>query len=389
MTADFDALDISALEARRRTVKWRRYGPSTIAAWVADMDLPIAPAVAEALHAAVAAGDLGYPAPEAAQDLAVAYADWAQRRHGWRPDPANAVAVADVIGGVASTLDAVCAPGCGVVTLTPAYPPFFGVVAATGRKLVSVPLRDEPEGWRVDVQAVAAAFDAGARVLLLCNPHNPTGRVFTVAELGMLAEVAARYDVVVLADEIHGDLALAGARHVPFASLGPEVAARTVTFVSASKAFNLAGLHCALVLAGDPAVAGRIRAIPGHRLGAPSTLGLAAAEAAWTEGDEWLDAVLSHLDRQRQRLADILSDLPAVRWHPPEGTYLAWLDFRGLRLPDGSEPAPWFLEHARVALYDGRAFGTEGVGWARLNLATSGLILTETVERMARALNPA
>jgi cystathionine beta-lyase len=386
---EFDDLDLSVLERRRRTAKWRRHGPGTIAAWVADMDLPIAPAVTRALHGAVDAGELGYPATEAAADLAVVYADWARRRHGWRPDPALTVAVADVVGGVASALDAVCQPGSAVVTLTPAYPPFFGVVEASRRRLVSVPLRDEPDGWHLDVDAVSAAFAAGARVLLLCHPHNPTGRVFTVAELRLLADAAARYDVMVLADEIHGDLALPGARHVPFASLGPDVAARTVTFVSASKAFNLAGLHCALVVAGDPAVAARIRAVPGHRRGAPSILGLAAAQAAWTEGDDWLAAALAHFGRQRQRLADLLAGLPALRWHPPEGTYLAWLDCRRLDLPAGSEPAPWLLEHAKVALYDGRQFGPEGIGWARLNLATSGPILDEIVDRMARALEPA
>lgn len=188
----------------------------------------------------------------------------------------------------------------------------------------------------------------------------------------MLADAAIRYDAVVLADEIHADVVLAGAEHVPFVSLGPDVAARTVTFVSASKAFNLAGLHCALALAGNPDVADRIRALPVHRRGGPSTLGLVAAKADWTEGDEWLDAAIAHIGRQRQRLAELLADLPAIRWHPPEGTYLAWLDCRALQLPDPREPAGWFLENAKVALAEGCEFGAEGCGWARLSLATSG-----------------
>jgi cystathionine beta-lyase len=223
---------------------------------------------------------------------------------------------------------------------------------------------------------------------MLCNPQNPTGRVFTRAELLGIAEVAIARDWIVLADEIHADLTYAGHVHVPFASLGPEIEARTVTFSSASKAFNVPGLRCAVAHFGSAALRERFLSLPRPLRGGLGSLGQAATLAAWREGDAWLDAVRAHLDGNRRAVAAFVAERwPAVRSWLPEATFLAWLDFRGAALPVA--PQRFFLDRARVALSDGAAFGDPGRGFARLNFATARPLLMTILERLDAALRDA
>jgi cystathionine beta-lyase len=239
--------------------------------------------------------------------------------------------------------------------------------------------------WEIDFDHLRAQLQPDTRLILLCHPHNPTGRSFERDELLALGELALEHDLIVASDEIHADLTFPPHRHVPFATLGPELAERTITLTSATKSFNLAGLPCAFAICGSDRVQQPFRELPPHALGHPGILDDAATYTAWTEGQPWLDAVLAYLLENRDLVTDFFaSRIPDLQVLPPEATYMAWLDFRDLELP--ADPFPFFLEHARVALTGGNEFGTPGKGFARLNFATSRTILLEILERMETAV---
>ncbi len=380
-TFDFASLSLERLRDRR-SAKWSCYPPDVLPAWVAEMDFPLAPAVKQALSAAIERDDCGYAWPAG---VAAAFVRFAIHRFDWIVDADRVRLVADVMTGVAEVLRVLTSLGDGVVINPPIYPPFYAVLQDTGRPAVEVPLLPTSVGWRLDFDALQAAFAAGARAYLLCNPHNPTGLVLAEADLRRIAELANRYDVAVVADEIHAPLVLAGARHTPYAGLGEEAAARGVTLTSASKGWNIAGLKCALIVAGSAVMQERLAAIPpgvGFHVG---HLGGIASVAAFEHGVSWLDAVVGQLDRNRVMLAELLrAQLPAVGYQPPQAGYLAWLDCRALGL--GDDPAEVFLEGGRVALSPGPRFGSPGLGWARLNFGTSPNLLAEAVRRMAGAV---
>lgn len=372
---------------RRPGAKWSEVGPDGLAAWVADMDCDVPPAVLAAVRARLATGDLGYPAwLLTGSPLRAAFATRMRERHGWEADPGHVRELTDVVQGAQLVLDLVTAPGDGVGLLVPSYPPFLTALAETGRRLVPVVLEPARSGWAFDPEAARRDLAAAhTRVLLLVNPHNPTGRCLTRDELTALADLAADLDLTVVADEIHADLVFAPHRHVPFASLSPDAAARTVTLTSATKAFNLAGIRCAVAHVGDGRVRQALDDRPRHLYGEPGVLAVAATLAAWQQGDGWLAEVVAHLERMRHRLGELLADrLPEVGYVPPEATYLAWLDLRRYGL--GDDPAAVLLERARVRLSPGPDFGPWGRGFARLNLATSRQVLEEIVDRLATAL---
>jgi cystathionine beta-lyase len=381
---EFDALDLGRLR-RRRGEKWQRYGPEVLPAWVAEMDFPLAEPVRRAVREALELEDLGYPLAPRLEDLPACFAARMQQRFGWRCDPQRVEVIGDVVQGIYVAVTQLCAPGEGVVVQTPIYAPFLQAVAETGRRLVENPVVRGAERFEMDLDQLRAALDAGTRVLLLCNPHNPTGRVFERAELEALAELVIAHDLVVVSDEIHADLVYPGGRHVPFASLAPELEARTLTLTSASKAFNVPGLRCALAYFGSAELGRRFLGVPRHLRGGLGALGQAATLAAWREGQPWLDRVLAYLADNRERVRRfVASELPGVVHVPPEASYLAWLDCRALGL--GRSPQRFWLERARVALSAGESFGTPGQGFVRLNFATSRAILGEILERLAKAL---
>ena len=275
--------------------------------------------------------------------------------------------------------------GDGVVIQTPIYPPFLGAVGEMERRVVENPLLEGEGGYRVDLDGLRQQADERTRMLMLCNPHNPTGRVMTRDELEGLAELALEQDWIVVSDEIHADLVHTGHHHIPFATLSPEIAERTITLTSASKAFNIAGLRCAVAVFGGADVRKRFIGFPRHLRGGLGSLGIEATRQAWSHAEPWLERVRAHLLSNRDFVAEFVrSELPGVRHHPPEATYLAWLDCRGLDL--APSPYEFFLNQAKVALSDGRAFGPPGEGFVRINFATSRGILTEALERMAKAL---
>jgi len=373
---------LTLAELRNRTSeKWRRYPPDVLPAWVAEMDVRLAEPVARALAEAVARGDTGYPMGE---DYVEAFAGFAARRWGWKLDTTHARLVPDVMLGIVEVLKLVTDPGDAVVVNPPVYPPFFGFVAGADRRVVEAPLTAE---HRLDPEALERAFaasvaDGRRAAYLLCNPHNPTGTVHRPEELATVTELANRYGVRIVVDEIHAPLVYPGVTFRPYLSLpGSE---RGFAVFSASKAWNLAGVKAAVAIAGAEAAADLAR-MPKVAGDGASHFGVIAHSAALRYGEPWLDDLLAGLDHNRRLLATLLADhLPQVRYRPPDGTYLAWLDCRELALP--GDPAEVFLTRGRVALVSGPAFGTGGAGHARFNLATSPEIITEAVRRMAAAL---
>ncbi|HEY3723777.1 MAG TPA: MalY/PatB family protein [Acidimicrobiia bacterium] len=382
MTAAFDAVDIERLR-RRRTVKWTLYGPDVLAAWVAEMDFDVAPVVRAAILEAVDREDFGYVVGDLTE-LTTACAGFLAARYGWAVPPARVFPVADVLTGISVALDTFVAPGRGVVVPTPAYPPFFEVVELTGREAVAAPLVLEGGRDTLDLEAIEAALARGAGAVLLCNPHNPTGRVFTTDELEALAAVVDRYGARVVSDEVHAPLVYAGARHVPYATVSEAAGEHAVTVTAATKAFNIAGLKCAQVIATNHADAARWRGLRVFEVPSPTPIGIAATTAAYRDGGEWLDGLVEYLDGNRARLRELLAtEVPAVAMRMPEATFLSWLDCSALGLDD---PARFFLDHAGVALSDGPPFGPGCREHVRLNFGTSRALLERIVGAMGAAV---
>lgn len=381
---DPDALTVDALR-QRKGEKWSRYPADTLAAWVADMDFPVAQPIRKALLRATLSDDLGYPLNPTAEGLPTLFSARMRERFAWSVDPHRVEMITDVVQGIFVALLTCTDEGDGVVIQTPIYPPFLGAVQHTGRRVVEAPLVAGTARFEIDFDALAAALD-GARMLLLCHPHNPTGRAFERAELERIAELAVERDVVVVSDEIHGDLVYPGRVHVPLASLGPQIEARTLTLTSASKAFNIAGLRLATAAFGSVELKRRFQGIPRHARGGINAMGMAATEAAWRHSQPWLDQVLAYLDENRRLVQRFVGEeMPGVKHRLPEATYLYWLDCNALDLPES--PYDFFLNRARVATNDGRSFGPPGDGCVRINFATSRAILTEILERMAKSVS--
>lgn len=382
-TSAFDAITLDQLRAGGG-LKWRAF-PDCIGAFVAEMDFGIAPPIRDALHEAVERGQVGYLSAPPLRAMAEACARWQQRHHGWDV-PADMIrAVPDVLGALEVACRHYLPAGATVAVPVPCYMPFLPLLALLGHPVVQVPMLRGEGGWSLDEAALDAAFAAGARMLLLCNPHNPIGKVYARAELQRIATIAARHDARVFADEIHAPLVYPGHRHVPYATVSADAARQAITAVSASKAWNLAGLKCAQLVFTRPDDLQRWREV-GHFAGnSTSTLGVVAHTAAWRDGDAWLEPVLGYLQGNRDLLGRLLRQhLPQVGYIEAQGTYLAWLDCRALRL-DGA-PHLFFRRHARVALTDGAECGEGGEGHVRLNFAMPRPLLVEAVERMAAAV---
>ncbi|GAA0331709.1 MalY/PatB family protein [Streptomyces turgidiscabies] len=383
-------------------MKWRTYPADVLPLWVAEMDVPLAPAVADALHEAVETGDTGYPA---GTEFAESLADFAARRWKWHGVDVDRVAlIPDVMMGAVQVLRLITEPGDPVVVNSPVYAPFYAFVTHDDRRIVEAPLGQDR---RIDLETLEDVFrharkqgGKGARIAyLLSNPHNPTGTVHTYEELAAVAALARRHGVRVVADEIHAPLVLPGAEFTPYLSVpGAEDA---FSLMSATKGWNLAGIKAALAVAG-PEAAADLRRMPEEVHHGASFLGVIAHTAAFRHGDAWLDALVAGLDANRDLLGRLVAEhLPGVGFTRPEGTYLAWLDCRSLALTpeegapqegtpdlavvtDLAGPARMFLDHAKVALSSGHIFGTGGAGHVRLNFATSRSVLTEAVTRMGR-----
>ncbi|PCE14033.1 aspartate aminotransferase [Microbacterium sp. SZ1] len=378
-------LEVTALplaELRQRTSeKWREYPDDVLPLFVAETDFPLAPTISKTLHHAIDIGDTGYIASRTS--LPATFAAFAERRFGWIPDPARMRTTADVSMGIVEILRRVTQPGERVVVTPPVYPPFYDLVDEAGAEVERVPLRDTGTAWELDLDGIRSALEDGATAVLLCNPHNPTGTVHDRESLRALAELADEFGAAVVSDEIHAPLAQPGTGFTPFLDTGEAAERVGYAVVSASKAFNLAGLKCALMVTASDATSAVVRGLPIEVEWRTGQLGLLAATAAFSEeSDPWLDGLLRTLDENRVLLEDLLAArLPQARYRIPEAGYLAWIDLSGLGW--GDNPSRRILREAKVALHFGPAFGAEGAGYVRLNFGTSPEIITEAIERIA------
>lgn len=364
--------------------KWRLYDDDVIPAWVADMDFAPAPVIVEAVRSFLAEGDWGYVDGREHDRMIEVGVAWATSRHGWSPALSDCRVVLDVMQGVAASIQAFTQPGDGVIITNPVYHPFGWAIESSNRAVVEAPLTGREDGFRITRLALEEAVDRGGKMLLLCNPHNPTGRVFSAAELAVVAEVAIDAGLIVVSDEIHADLVYEPHRHIPIAALGSAIAEQCITIVSPSKAFNLAGVGCAMVAFGTPDLAARFGDLPFALLGHPTGTGVRAATAAWEMGGPWLEELGSRLRTNRDTVAAWVAENRRIGHRTPEATYLAWLDFRPLHW--SVEPHERLLANGRVALSSGVQFGTGGAGHARLNFGTYSGVLDKILHRMESAL---
>jgi cysteine-S-conjugate beta-lyase len=364
---------------RRTSFKWRTHPGDILPAFVAEMDFDLAPPITEAVTAALAIGDCGYAHRGV---LGEAYAAFAADRLGWAPDPSRVYPIPDVMTGLAEVIGAITPPGSGIIINPPVYPPFWFRFGFYGRRIIEAPLARDAAG-RYDLDPVAietALHEPGAAAYLLCSPHNPTGNVWSAAQLEMVADLCQRHGVALVVDEIHAPLVLPGARFVPFGSIDHEMTQQAFVFSSASKGWNIPGLKCGLAVAGSDRGAALLEERWEALLAAH--LGVLASVAAFTDGQPWLDAALRQLDENRTLLASLLrTHLPAVGYAPPQASFLAWLDCRELGL--GDDPAGVFLDKGRVAVSRGLDFGSQGSGFVRLNIGTSPALIADAVRRMA------
>jgi cystathionine beta-lyase len=371
----FETVDLADLR-RRRSEKWNKFPPDVLPSHIAEMDFAVPPPIEQVLVAAVRAGDLGY-AHARSSGLPEAFAAFAERRWGWAPDSADVVAVPDVMVGVAELLRVLTAEGAGVVINPPVYPPFFSIIAEAGRHIVEVPLVD----GALPLDGMRGALKNGASAVLLCNPQNPTGSVWSAEDVRAVGELAAAHDALFLSDEIHAPLTMPGVTHVPAASVADDA----IVLTSATKAWNLAGLKCGLAVACSARTRDALARLPEGIDDRVGHLGLIASAAAFADGNEWLDELRAYLAETRRALPELLAEhAPRVRVTPAQATFLAWLDFRETGV--GDDPAASVLERGRLSLLPGTDFGSVGAGFARLNIGTSRQLVEESVRRIGRSL---
>ncbi|MFA4964703.1 MAG: PatB family C-S lyase [Thermoleophilia bacterium] len=359
--------------------KWDKYAEDVLPLWVADMDFASPPAVVEALRLRAAHGVYGYSlVPDS---LVAAIVGHLERRYGWRVEPSWIVWLPSVVPGLNLACRAFAAAGDAVLTITPVYPPFLAAPGDQGRRLLAVAAVLRDGRWELPLDELEAAVTPDARVLLFCHPHNPLGRVWSRAEVAAVVDFCRRHDLVLCSDEIHCDLLLDERRHVPATLVDPGSAERVVTLMSPSKTFNLPGLNFAFAVVPDEALRRRFAQPGAGLLPFPGCFALAAAEAAYREGGEWLAELLAYLRGNRDLVERFVAEeLPRVTMSHVEATYLAWLDVRGAGLAD---PAAACVA-AGVALSGGAAFGAPG--FLRLNFACPRSTLQEALRRLRSAL---
>lgn len=381
MPHDFDFLP------NRRTsdsMKWLEFEEDVLPMWVADMDFLSPPAVISALQERVAHGVFGYGSHK--PPLVEVIVERIQRLYCWQITPEDVVLLPGVMPGVNLACMAICEEDQGVLVQTPVYTPILMAAKTTGRLPQEAPLTaDEAGYYSVDWEVFEKAIDEDTRLFILCNPHNPTGRVFRQDELHHMAEICLRKGVTICSDEIHCDLIYPDHTHLPIASLDQEIAQNTITLMAPSKTYNLAGLKCSYAIIQNPELRKKyVRAARGI-IGSVNLFGLTAALAAYQEGEPWLEELLRYLTHNRDLLDQFIkSHMPGISMLKPEGTYLAWLDCRQSPIP--GYPGEFFLNNARVALNDGKIYGKEGQGFVRLNYGCPQGMLLQALERMEKAI---
>jgi cystathionine beta-lyase len=382
MSHPYDTL--TAQRLRNKTcVKWHHFDDDVLPLWVADMDFPVAEPIKAAITEVLDRNDLGYPPHDGLPGLKEAALERLSARYGWQLQPEQLQALNGTVSELYLAVLACTSVGEEVIVQAPIYPPFLSAIGDAGRNVLYNQLLETPHGWEIDFDGLEKLVTPATRLLALCNPHNPSGRVFKRDELEKLADFALRHRLWVVSDELHSDLVYPGHAHLPLASC-PEIGQRTLTLFGPTKTFTIAGLRISFIASRNSELLERIKTFAHGLVGAPNVLAQAAAIAAYREGGPWLEQTLSYLDGNRRFLADYLKEhLPGVGYRPPEGTYLAWLDFHKLLPADELED--FLLKEAKVGLNLGPVYGPGGEGFARLNFATSRGILTEALDRIRDA----
>lgn len=366
------------------SVKWGIFGDDVLPLWVADTDFASPDAVIQTMHERVDHAVFGYPLdPPVLAEIVV---DRMMQRYGWQLSAKDMLFVPGVVPGFNLAVQAVTHAGESMVVQPPVYPPILAAAENAGAVRIQNSLVRSTDGsYVVDFDALEAGLRPDTRCFLLCNPHNPVGKVFTRTELEKLAEICLRHDLVIISDEIHSDLIFNGQTHIPIANLSREVAERTVTLIAPSKTFNIAGLESAVLLCQDHSLLKKINHSRRGLVGGVNLIGLAAAVAAYRDGDAWLAEMLRILEENRDFLDGFIRErLPLLKMRKPDATYLAWLDCEELGLAE--PPAEFFLRKARVALNEGADFGAGGDNFVRLNFGCSKETLRTALERMENAI---
>jgi len=388
MTYDFDTI----IDRRgTQSLKWDsmedRYGVSPddgLAMWLADMEFLPPPEVNDAIRRAVDHGIHGYPGDLASYHNSIV--NWMEHRHGWKIEPNWISTTHGIVNAVNLLIQAFCEPGDKVVVQPPVYYPFFGAITSNGCEVINNRLVRIDGRYRMDLEDLDGLAGPATRMLILCSPHNPGGRVWTRTELETLAEFCLDRNIIIVSDEIHHDLVYEGFNHTVLASLGPEIASRVITCTSASKTFNLAGAMTGNVIISDDSLRRRFK-LQMSRCGihGPNSFGPLMASAAYNHGEQWLKELLNYLQRNRDRVDSVVRDsLPGVTSMPLEGTYLSWLDFWGTGL-SMEEIVSRVQDEARLALNLGPTFGPGGDKHMRLNFACPRPMLDEALERLVSA----
>lgn len=369
------------------SLKWNCYPDDVLPLWVADTDFLCPTAVVEALHKRIDHGIFGYgKTPEGLDRVVI---DRFRRLYYWAVSDEQICYVPGIVTGFTIVLRALCQTGDAVIFQTPAYPPFIGSPKASGLIGVQNPMYLDEQGiYRIDFDLFEKqVIENKVKVFILCNPQNPTGRVFTREELFKLGEICIRHHVIICSDEIHGDILYDGHKHTPIASLSPEISKITATFMAPSKTYNIAGLHASVAVIQDEELRNTVRGYMQYLISSPSILSLVAAKAAYEHGDDWLREQTAYLQKNRDMIGDAISNgmLPGVRWSKPEGTFLAWLDCRELGVEGDLQE--FFMENAKVCMNDGCTFGDAGEGFLRLNFGCTRAVLKQALEKMAEAIN--
>ena len=368
---------------RRTSEKWGTFSADVLPMFVAEMDFSLAPEIKAALREAVEAGDTGYVNPHDT-GAAAAFADFARDAWGWSPQVQRMGITTDVSVVIVESLRRLIPAGAGVIITPPVYPPFFALVAEAGGAIVEVPLLDDGSAYALDLGGIDRALGAGARGVLLCNPHNPVGLVHSNEQLAELSAIVARRGGFVVSDEIHAPLTHSGHAFTPYLTVSDEAREHGIAAESGSKAFNLAGLKTAFFVAESDRMTKLITSLPEEVTFRAGLFGLIATQTGFTRSRQWLQATVAAIEHNIAVLEDQLAaSLPSVRLRRPDASYLAWLDMSALGW--GDDPAQFALQHAKVALSHGPAFGPQGTGHARMNVACAPETIIEAVTRLAQA----
>ncbi len=367
----------------KHSIKWSKYAEDVLPLWVADMDFPLAEPILAALKDRLGR-NIGYGPFEGQPELLEATAERQYRQHGWRVSPEQLWLISGVVPGLYAAVHALSMRDEHVLTQAPIYPPFIGAIRDSGRQPAFNPLVDTSRGFEIDFEQLERQITPDTRLLMLCSPHNPTGRVWRRGELERLAELVLKHRLWVVSDELHAELRY-GSKHIPFASLDRDVSMRTVTLTGPCKSFNFAGLGAGVAISENPSLLKAMRQASAGFLRAPNVMSQAAMLAAYRQGEAWFRETLAYLQGNRDRVAGFVRErLPEVHFHTPESTYLAWFDLRGTSISERAFQT--VLEEGRLALNDGASFGPGGEGFLRLNFATGRNILDEALERLAGVL---